>query len=104
MDGSGVLLKVDFKAKAAGVSTLEVWGLKLGTSEGTSIPVDTVPAEIEVKPQPDVTGDGKVNILDLVRITRHFGPASVAPVGLDINGDGEIDILDLILVARHLQT
>ena len=35
VDGSGILLKVDFKAKAAGVSALKVQGLKLGTSDGT---------------------------------------------------------------------
>ena len=104
VDGSGVLLKVDFKAKAAGNSALEVRGPKLGTSVGTAIPTEVISAEVEVKPRPDVTGDGKVDILDLVRITRHFGPASAAPAGLDINGDGDIDILDLILVARHLGT
>ena len=102
VDGDGVLLKVDFKAKAAGVSALEVRSLKLGTSGGTPLPSEVVSTEVAVRPQPDVTGDGKVDILDLVRITRHFGPASAAPVGLDINGDGDIDILDLILLARHL--
>ena len=63
-------------------------GLKLGTSEGTSIPAEAISVEVAVKPRPDVTGDGRVDILDLVRITRHFGPASAAPAGLDINGDG----------------
>ena len=49
-----------------------------------------------------MTGDGKVDILDLVRVARHFGPASAAPAGVDVNGDGDVDILDLILLARHL--
>ena len=104
VDGGGVLLKVDFKAKGAGVSALEVRDLKLGTSVGTPISVEVVSGEIAVKPRTDVTGDGRVDILDLVRITRHFGPAAAAPAGLDINGDGNIDILDLILVARQLGT
>ena len=102
VDGSGVLLKVVFKAKAAGVSPLEIHGLELGTSEGQSIPYKATEGEVEVLPKPDVTGDGKVNILDLVRVSRYFGSASDAPPEVDINGDGRISILDLILVAQHL--
>ena len=102
VDGSGVLLKVVFKAKAVGVSPLEIHGLELGTSEGSVIPYKATEGEVEVLPKPDVTGDGKVNILDLVRVSRHFGPASDAPPEVDINGDGRISILDLILVAQHL--
>ena len=102
VDGDGVLLKVDFKAKRTGVSTLQVRDLKLGNSTGVPIASEVVFGEVEVKARPDVTGDGQVNILDLVRIARHFGPASAAPAGLDVNSDGDIDILDMILVAQHL--
>ena len=102
VDGDGTLLKVDFKAKAGGVSKLEVRDLKLGSSTGVPITSVGGSAEVEVKARPDVTGDGKVDILDLVLITRHFGPVSAASQSLDLNGDGDIDILDLILVTQHL--
>ena len=102
VDGSGVLLKVVFKTKAVGVSELTLRNLKVGTSTGAAIPTTVVSGKVEVGSGPDVTGDGKVNILDLVLVSRHFGPAGAAPPGIDINGDGEVDIFDLILVAQQL--
>ena len=104
VDGSGILLKIVFKAKAVGVSELTVRNLKVGTSAGAAIPTNLVSGKVEVGSRPDVTGDGTVNILDLVLVSRHFGPAEAAPPGVDINGDGEVDIFDLILLAQHLST
>ena len=101
--GSGTLLKVIFKVKAAGVSALEVRDLRLGNSVGGRLPSQAIAAQVEVRPTPDVNGDGKVDILDMVFITRHFGLASAAPPEVDVNGDGEIDIIDLILVTQHLR-
>ena len=95
-------MKVIFNAKGVGVSELTLRNLKVGTSSGASIPANVVPGKVEVASRPDVTGDGKVNILDLVLVSRHFGPAAAAPPGVDINGDGEVDIFDLILLAQHL--
>ena len=46
----------------------------------------------------DVTGDGVVNILDLVFVASRFG--DVSPEA-DVNGDGEVNILDLTLVAQN---
>ena len=43
----------------------------------------------------DVTGDGIVNILDLVVVANAFGEA--AP---DLNGDGIVNIQDLVIVAN----
>ena len=109
----GVLLKVVFEAKSAGVSTIDVRNVKLGNTAGQSIPVEATAGTVEVTPapeapkvavsvDPDVTADGRVDILDLVTVSRHFGPASDAPEGVDVNKDGNVDILDLILVSQHL--
>ena len=109
----GVLLKVVCEAKSAGVSTIDVRNVKLGNTAGQSIPVETTAGTVAVTPapeapevsvsvDPDVTGDGRVDILDLVMVSRHFGPASDAPAGVDVNKDGNVDILDLILVSQHL--
>lgn len=46
----------------------------------------------------DVTGDGVINILDLVYIANRFGQESGEG---DVNNDGEVNILDLTLVAKH---
>ena len=46
----------------------------------------------------DVTGDGVVNILDLVSVASHFGEVNT---DVDVNGDGVVNILDLTLVAQN---
>ena len=43
----------------------------------------------------DVTGDGIVNILDLVAVANAFGETEP-----DLNGDGIVNILDLVIVAN----
>ena len=50
----------------------------------------------------DVNGDGKVNILDLVRVANAFGDTVTdANKAADVNRDGEINILDLVQVAQN---
>lgn len=47
----------------------------------------------------DVTGDGVVNILDLVFVAARLGEADA---NADVNADGTVDILDLTLIAQNL--
>ena len=47
----------------------------------------------------DVTGDGAVNVLDLVFVASRFGDADT---DADVNADGVVNILDLVLIARNL--
>lgn len=47
----------------------------------------------------DVTGDGVVNILDLVFVASRLGDVST---DADVNGDSDVNILDLTLVAQNL--
>lgn len=47
----------------------------------------------------DVTGDGVVNILDLVFVASRLGEADTDG---DVNADGVVNILDLVLVSRNL--
>lgn len=46
----------------------------------------------------DVTGDGVINILDLVYVAARFGQETKEG---DVNNDGKVDILDLTLVAQN---
>ena len=46
----------------------------------------------------DVTGDGVINILDLVYVASRFGQETEEG---DVNNDGKVNILDLTLVAKH---
>ena len=47
----------------------------------------------------DVTGDGVVNILDLVFVAARLGDVDT---DADVNADGTVDILDLVLISQHL--
>lgn len=44
----------------------------------------------------DVTGDGEVNVLDLLSILAAWGSCGGCPE--DLNHDGAVDILDLLVV------
>ena len=51
----------------------------------------------------DVTGDGRVDIIDLVTVAHLFGqrgPPGFSPA--DLNRDGAVDIVDLVRVARRM--
>ncbi|RKU09412.1 hypothetical protein C6502_12900 [Candidatus Poribacteria bacterium] len=48
----------------------------------------------------DVTGDGIVNILDLVRVASQFGETGTGLEG-DVDDNGVVNIFDLVVVANH---
>ena len=50
-------------------------------------------------PNYDLNGDGKVDVLDVIILSHHFGE-TWAPG--DFNGDGIVNVLDFILLATHL--
>jgi hypothetical protein len=51
---------------------------------------------------PDLNGDGKVNLSDLIKLASKFGK-TVPPEDpkYDLNGDGKINLSDLIIVAAY---
>ena len=49
----------------------------------------------------DVTGDGEVNVMDLIRLKKCIADGSAAEMqNMDINGDGKVDVLDLIRLKK----
>ena len=65
---------------------------------------DTLAGGFTYTPLPyDVTGDGIINILDLVRVASQFGQAGAGLSG-DVNGDGMVNILDLVAVANRFSS
>lgn len=58
-------------------------------------PTPTATTRAPVPPNPDVNGDGQVNIFDLTAVGGLYGQ----PDGLaDVNGDGTVNIFDLTAV------
>jgi hypothetical protein len=50
---------------------------------------------------PDINGDGRVNVLDIVKIALHWHENSEGAYALDLNGNGIIDLADLVLLGQH---
>ena len=102
--GTGRLLSVVFKAKAAGNSQMMLHNFQLGSDTGEVIPAGMRELIITVESQPlwDVNADGQVSILDLILVAQHMGSAASATSKVDVNRDGVVSILDLILVAQHM--
>ena len=115
LDGSGPLLSITFKAKQVGKVTFTPGNCTLGDSDGIELPSVVPRLEIEIVeelptpeediftgPKWDVNRDGKINILDLIVVTKHFGePIREENQRADVNGDGVINILDLVSVANN---
>jgi len=56
-------------------------------------------------PSADVTGDGQVNIFDLVLVRNQLNqPVAAASFRADVNADGSINIFDLVGVRNSLNT
>ena len=103
--GSGVLLQVRFKAKAAGETELALHKFQFGSVTGDSIPAGPHEISIIVEEQlatGDVNRDGVVSILDLILVAQQLGRRVSAGSPVDVNGDGIVSILDLIRVAQGI--
>ena len=52
----------------------------------------------------DVTGDGKVTLIDVIRLLKYVtnGNAEINMVNADMNGDGEIDIKDVLAIIKAI--
>jgi len=105
VNGTGVLLQVRFKAKAAGETELALRNFEFAASTGDSIPAGPHEIRITIEGQlttGDVNRDGRVSILDLVLTAQQLGKRVPAGSAVDVNGDGIVSILDLIIVAQGI--
>ena len=105
VSGTGTLLQVRFKAKAAGETELALDKFQFGSTTGDNIPAGPHEIRINVEeglPTGDVNRDGIVSILDLILVAQQLGRRVPAGSPVDINGDGVVSILDLIRVAQGI--
>ena len=99
VSGTGILLSINFEAKAAGEGGLNLHEVRLGDTNGDPIPHELVINPITVEGSWDVNGDGQINVFDLILVAQSFGQANPKA---DVNNDGTVNILDLIVVAQRL--
>ncbi len=102
--GTGTLSSVTFVAKASGETHVTLSDFEFGSATGTAIPTAAPNITITVGEYPawDVNQDGRVSILDMIRVAQQFGEPAAANAEVDVNDDGLINIQDLILIAQHL--
>ena len=103
--GTGTLLEVRFKAKAAGETELALRNFEFAAVTGDSIPAGPHEIRITIEGQlvtGDVNRDGRVSILDLVLAAQQLGKRVPAGSPVDVNGDGVVSILDLIFVSGQI--
>ena len=103
--GTGVLVRMRFKAKSAGETELALQKFQFGSATGDNIPAG--PHEITFTVEEhlatgDVNRDGVVSILDLILVAQQLGRRVSAGSAVDLNGDGVVSILDLIRVAQGI--
>ena len=101
-NGDGTLVTFTFEVISVKDSTLTLSDVLLTDTDGIAYAPSVENAEITELPQlkEDVSGDGIVNIQDLVLVASNLGQAGQNRA--DVNGDGVVDIRDLVKVAGAL--
>jgi len=115
--GSGILFKMTFTGVAIGSTPVVLacypghsGPVKLADRNALPIPhtvndglIDVIDPPVELAS--DVNKDGRVNILDLLKVVLAFGSDPISPywnAECDLNKDNKINTLDLALVAANL--
>lgn len=50
----------------------------------------------------DINGDGKISVLDIVKIQRVIVGLDASDMACDLNGDGKVSVLDIVKLQRHI--
>ena len=104
--GSGIMLGASFRAKAVGLSKIQLQNLILLDSNQERIDCEIhefkVMVEELVRPW-DVNVDGVVDVFDLTTVARYMGKPIPTDLDIypDVNGDNIINLNDFILVSSH---
>ncbi len=76
------------------------------TGMTVSITLDGKTSDYTVVVYGDVTGDGQINVLDLLAIQKHILNLNLKTdyykIACDANKNGEVNVLDLLLVQKHI--
>ena len=106
VSGSGIMLGASFRAKAVGLSRIQLQNLILVDSNQEQIDCEIHEFKVMVEElvQPwDVNVDGVVNIFDLSTVVRYLGQPIPTDLDIypDVNGDSVIDRDDVTLIGSH---
>jgi len=101
----GIFLIVNMAAKYfPGMATLSIIDARADDPAGKSVPLVITNGTLIIEKGTlyDLTGDGRVNILDLVILARRWGETGTPGwMPEDLNWDGTINIQDIIILANN---
>lgn len=98
-DGDGILATLTFEVVAVKHSTLTLSDVILSSNSGEFF-YPTIENARVLGTVGDISGDGVVNVADLVLVAGQIGKRGENSA--DVNGDGVVNIADLVLVAGAL--
>ena len=120
-DGQTLLGAAPYRANGSGIADVYSWDLNTGVLKANVLKTHAVDLEFSPNGQilattgnnsnnsylyrlvtADVTGNGKINVNDLVEVAKNYGKTVGAGANrkADVNGDGEVNFDDLVLVAK----
>ena len=77
-------------------------GIQFTVSDGSLTDSENIDIVVANVYQPDVTGDGHVNVLDIISIAQHWEESGANGwIVQDINENGTINVLDIIMVGQY---
>jgi len=89
---------------SSGVVTAEANGTTLitATAQGVTSSAVAVTVGTAAELVGDITGDGKVNVFDMIRVGQHWGETGTSGwIPEDVKEDGTINVFDMILIGQH---
>ena len=99
----GTIATINFTANDYdGILYLNLSNIIIGGPEGSTVPIISRNAIIEISNPSDINKDERINILDLIIIGQHWSETgSPGWISADVNCDGMVNILDMILVGQY---
>ena len=106
---TGRVARLRFRVKDGApfrVTQIRVVELFAGNYNEENVALETVSGKVVISDRlpGDVTGDGKVNGFDLIRLRKYLAgeDVKIEAVNADVNGDGKVNGMDLIRLRRYL--
>jgi hypothetical protein len=76
--------------------------VRFQVSDGSLTDSESITITVNSVVQPDVNGDGDINVLDMIRIGQQWNKVGADGwIGEDVNEDGTVNVLDATLVGQH---
>ncbi len=105
ISGSGSLAKIKFKASGSiGDKTTITFDYSdaniLTDRDGNAIQFNSTPGTVTIAASGDISGDGIVDIGDVVKALKIALGIDGYNQNADMNGDGKVDIIDVILILK----